>query len=236
MEIIVLNGWAAGNEIWRDFLTMSDLGNPHILSSDVICSDADIRTRVIAEIDALTRGAGCEYMLIGWSLGALAAIDAFDGLAVKPSAIALFSGAAEYSHKDVDKMETNIAADKTKTLTAFFRGALTLQEKRGLYRNSISKGNMNIDGNFKTESLLNGIRYLKNTDVTTKLESISSPAVWLHGTDDAICPIVHGESAAGMIPNCSFIRIDGAGHAPFLTQPDKCISSLNDFLSGAINE
>ena len=52
------------------------------------------------------------------------------------------------------------------------------------------------------------------------LGSPANPAVLvLHGTDDAMVPIAHGEQLARVIPHASFERIPGWGHdlpAPLL--------------------
>ncbi|MCW4462212.1 alpha/beta hydrolase [Sphingomonas sp. BT-65] len=49
-------------------------------------------------------------------------------------------------------------------------------------------------------------------DNRTKLKQVSAPVLVLHGTDDTLIPIRHGEQLAAASPNGALVRVRGAGH------------------------
>lgn len=64
-----------------------------------------------------------------------------------------------------------------------------------------------------------GLAYLLEADLFERWlrfrEYGSPPILWLHGEDDPICPI----GALGSVPDEHKIVMPGAGHAPFITEP-----------------
>jgi pimeloyl-ACP methyl ester carboxylesterase len=46
----------------------------------------------------------------------------------------------------------------------------------------------------------------------TRLAGIRIPTLVMHGTDDPIFPIAHGEALAAEIPGATLITLDGVGH------------------------
>ncbi len=46
----------------------------------------------------------------------------------------------------------------------------------------------------------------------TRLGGISVPTLVMHGTDDPLFPIAHGEALAAEIPGATFVRLEGVGH------------------------
>lgn len=44
------------------------------------------------------------------------------------------------------------------------------------------------------------------------LESIVAPTLVIHGTEDPLFPLEHGEALAGETPNAELLTVDGAGH------------------------
>ena len=50
------------------------------------------------------------------------------------------------------------------------------------------------------------------------LSSIAAPTLVVHGTEDPMLPIGHGEALAAQIPGAELLRLDGAGHG--IERPD----------------
>jgi len=73
---------------------------------------------------------------------------------------------------------------------------------------------------------------LKNSDVITpKLHSIQCPVLLIWGSDDPVIPIEHADLFASYIANCTFRKMDGCGHTPYVQDPDTFSSIVLDFLS-----
>lgn len=74
-----------------------------------------------------------------------------------------------------------------------------------------------------------GLEILKSADLRGMLPSIHQPALVLHGEHDAVTPCAAGEALAQALPNARFHNVAGAGHAPFLTDPDAAARRLQEF-------
>ena len=72
---------------------------------------------------------------------------------------------------------------------------------------------------------------LKNSkSIKSKLESVSSPTLLLWGTDDPVIPIVHAEGFTSSIQNCTFCKMYGCGHTPYVQEPKTFVSNVVKFL------
>jgi len=78
------------------------------------------------------------------------------------------------------------------------------------------------------KALHTGLTILKTNDMRKKLPSIEQPVVLLHGANDVI---THSSAAQWMetqIRHSKLVMFSHCGHAPFLTDPEKFISSFNE--------
>src|SRR5579863_315753 len=72
---------------------------------------------------------------------------------------------------------------------------------------------------------------INRDDITSRLESITCPAIVFHGNLDSAIDIMHGRLLATGLPNSKgFVTVDGAGHAPNLTHPQFVNGPLREFL------
>ncbi len=81
-------------------------------------------------------------------------------------------------------------------------------------------------------AFMSSILGLKNSCVlTARLAEISSPTLIVWGSLDPVIPIRYARDFVTAIKNCSFCRMDGAGHTPFVDEPEKFAKIVLDFLS-----
>ncbi len=78
-----------------------------------------------------------------------------------------------------------------------------------------------------------GLEILRVTDLRAVLPSIQQPALILHGEHDAVTPCAAGEALSEALPNATFHKIGGAGHAPFLSNPGVVALLLQAFFDEA---
>ena len=67
-------------------------------------------------------------------------------------------------------------------------------------------------------------------DLSERLAEIRMPALVIHGGDDAIVPPAAGRLIATHIPGARLAVIDGAGHVPTLTFPERVAREILAFL------
>ena len=68
-------------------------------------------------------------------------------------------------------------------------------------------------------------------DVRPILPTISVPTLVVHARDDP-APVQCGRYVADHIPGARLLEVDGVDHAPWLTEPDRILASIEEFLTG----
>ena len=78
-------------------------------------------------------------------------------------------------------------------------------------------------------ALAAALRLLKKTDLRARLERIAQPALILHGERDALVPLAAGEYLQRVLPHATLEVFAGAGHAPFIAQPQRTARRIAEF-------
>jgi pimeloyl-[acyl-carrier protein] methyl ester esterase len=71
-----------------------------------------------------------------------------------------------------------------------------------------------------------GLAFLGDYSMLERASQISCPVRLLHGGRDRVCPLAAAELLAEALPNAELTVWPEAGHAPFLSQPDRFRSWL----------
>jgi len=73
---------------------------------------------------------------------------------------------------------------------------------------------------------------LKNAEIISKrLHTISVPTLIIWGANDPVIPIQNADGFVSFIKDCRFLRMDGAGHTPYVQDPKNFSKIVLDFLS-----
>lgn len=133
----------------------------------------------------------------------------------------------------VRRMQAQLGAQREVTLHRFAESMFSDEEReeRPDYPQWLARSRLPTD--FTPEGLDAGLQYLLETDLTERWgrfaagclgeEGIAVRAeycpdlVWMHGEKDPICP----PGAIADIPDRMKILFRGAGHAPFMTEPER---------------
>lgn len=67
-------------------------------------------------------------------------------------------------------------------------------------------------------------------DVRAVLPSVRVPALVLHRKDDHCLKVEEGRFVASLIPNATFVELDGADHLPFVGDQDAIVDEIRQFL------
>ena len=65
-----------------------------------------------------------------------------------------------------------------------------------------------------------------------QLQQVKQPTLFLLGSKDTFAPVETGKQIAAAIPDCQFQVIPGAGHLPWLENPQVCGGYINGFIWG----
>jgi pimeloyl-ACP methyl ester carboxylesterase len=69
-------------------------------------------------------------------------------------------------------------------------------------------------------------------DVRPILPTITAPTLVIHARGDLI-PVQSGRYLADHIPGARYLEVDGVSTAPWLTEPDKILTEIEEFLTGS---
>ena len=69
-------------------------------------------------------------------------------------------------------------------------------------------------------------------DVRPILPTISAPTLVIHARDEAI-PVQEGRYIADHIPGARLLEVEGSDHVPWLADPDRILTGMEEFLTGS---
>ncbi len=231
--ITLIHGWASDPSVWEPLL-------PRGARQTFWPSFSKVETK-----DGLLRAASAALpdppaLLIGWSLGAMLALELALAAPARVRALVLFGGTPRFVCRDrrygwpksvLQRMRQRLTQDPQSVLAAFQKQMFSPGEQTALrlYRNSFPPSE---PGAFSPAGLQAGLDYLAETDLTRRLPELQCPALWIHGAADRICPV----GALEALPASHRKRIlPGTGHVPFWTQPESCTRYLEEFDRAAAN-
>ncbi|MBS7457140.1 pimeloyl-ACP methyl ester esterase BioH [Coralloluteibacterium stylophorae] len=78
-------------------------------------------------------------------------------------------------------------------------------------------------------ALAEGLRVLETCDLRARLPALAVPSLWLSGRRDRLVDPRAMAAAAALVPDANSVRLEHAGHAPFLTHAGEVADHLVDF-------
>jgi len=177
-------------------------------------------------------------IIVGWSMGAIVALESISLLAPGISRLVIISGTARFCsgsgftpgipEQNLRAMTAGLSGKPEQTLEHFFRDAMfpgtDADQLAGIKaKQAIRQG---------TDCLHDGLVYLRQTDLRDRLQGITVPTLIIHGEQDRIVPVSAGAFLHGRIAN-SLIAIHGkAGHTLILDHPAQIAEDISSFTEG----
>ncbi len=81
-------------------------------------------------------------------------------------------------------------------------------------------------------ALVDGLSLLETSDLRARLPQLVPPSLWISGRRDRLIPAAAMAAAAAMAPGGKLLRLERAGHAPFLSQPEQVAEAIVEFGRG----
>lgn len=179
---------------------------------------------------------GC--ILCGWSLGSQLAMQAavqspghFSQLLLVAST-PRFTQADDWLHAQtpalLDAFVTAVGEDPGATLKRFI--ALLNQGDTHARANARSLAH-GLSGSKLPDvaTLVQGLGWLRDVDLRQQLAALTVPTLLIHGENDPLMPLPAAQWLKEELPNARLESFAGAGHAPFLNDPERFIRLVGDF-------
>ncbi len=180
--------------------------------------------------------------IIGWSTGAMVAVETAAAVPEKVSGLVLLSATARFCSSDdyapgaapasLRAMRRRMKKDPRSVLDAFLEQAshpfdFPAGERAARVDIALAQG---------VEALMHGLDYLQNTDLRSSLGSIALPCLVVHGKKDRIIPSGAGEFLGRNLPRSVSEFLPDAGH--YLPERECCrkavIPRIAEFLGDVL--
>lgn len=86
--------------------------------------------------------------------------------------------------------------------------------------------------NFSVNRALSRAELYPSEELVDRCEGCEVPTLFIHGSHD-VRPDVGAVELADHLPNAHFVRVEGAGHLPWVEQPDVTMRLIKDFIASA---
>jgi pimeloyl-[acyl-carrier protein] methyl ester esterase len=228
-DLVLVHGWGLHGGIWGDLparlaqhfrVTTLDLPGHGRSRTPGVSLTLDAITDSVAEL------CPAPAIWLGWSLGGLVALNAAlrqphtVAQLVLVGATPKFVQAPDWPHA----MPAEVFADFARSLAQDYRATLlrflSLQAGSNESARALLKqlrADMFAHGEPQPGALAAGLAILEQTDLRARLAEIRVPALVVYGSHDRLAPPAAGEQLAAHLPQARWLRLEGAGHAPFLS-------------------
>jgi pimeloyl-ACP methyl ester esterase len=244
--VVFLHGWAMSSRVWRFqqqldpscrliFLDQRGHGQSDPAAGYMLDDFAGDLVSFFERMDLQ------DAILVGWSMGVQVALQSYPALRERLAALVLvggtprFTATEDYPHGqqplEVKGMGLRLRRDYQKTMGDFFKGMFaegemdSVQYQRIVHE--IVMGGRSANNDAARQALL----ILSVVDQREALPFIDRPVLLVHGELDSICPAGASAYMAGRLPQATLKIMEGCGHAPFMTQPEKFNALLGGFLA-----
>jgi pimeloyl-[acyl-carrier protein] methyl ester esterase len=246
MKSCWLHGWATDKIIFKDIIDCLGspckagacaLDLPGFGASAPLEDGESYSGRIFGEIDTHHR-ASRSVALVGWSLGALVALEVAGRLGGKLSALVLISACERFSlagdnphgmdRRRLDIMRRHLEKGLVeKVLDEFYHG---------MFENCDNALEIKFRQEFRAgylkqapEPLIAGLRYLAEVNLSGCNSMISAPVLILHGGQDTVIDPRLAESLEQALPKARLVIFEDTGHMPFLGREKEFAGLIEDF-------
>ncbi len=250
--IIFVHGWSMNSCVWK--YQMDELSKDfQVIAVDLrghgrsgYTRDEERRTifdACVQDLKELADSLNIEnFTLAGWSMASFIISRYYFNYPEDINKLIFISGTPKFLSKNdyscgqplsmAKRLEQNLKRDYENHIREFCGKFFISEEKIDTNRLSDIKKLM-FNENFPPPAnvTLQTLDSLLKDDIRDNLKNIKVPTLIVHGDIDKICPVGGGRYMAIEIPDSKLIILEGIGHAPFLTQPERVNKGIKEFIA-----
>lgn len=195
----------------------------------------------VADLVELLNHLGMEKtIVVGWSMGAQIALQAWPLLRDRLAALVLVGGTPHfcagdgYEHgvpyAEARGMALRLRSSFIRTADGFYRGMFSIEDQRGTDINAMAKSIVSRLPQLPVA--LAALDELVNADLRALLADIAVPVLLVHGESDRICLPGAARYMHAQLPDSRLQLFPGVGHAPFIVRQAEFNAQLTAFARG----
>ena len=233
--LVCLGGWVVGGALWLPLAEeLTAQGWRVVLIDHRGCMDSPCdpslisRDRMVGDLDAVLSDhrVGEGAVLAGSSQGALLALHAELSQPGRFEALVLIGGMPGWPLDGATaEFARALVEDREAALARFAAAAVPEPDCLHLRARLLT-----LLRSASADATLEQLATLAGPAITPDLPGISTPTLVLHGADDVVVPVRHGEALAGSLASARLQVLEGAGHFPAFTRPRTVAAAIVDFV------
>ena len=242
-DLVMLHGWSMNSAVWHDLaeelaknFTLHLVDLPGHGQSD--WQEDALELQVL--IENLAAECPQSAYWIGWSLGGLISLAFAEHYPERIKKLVLMSATPCFVKNDdwssamepaiFQAFAENLGSNQADTLQRF----LLLQARGSAHsRETIRRlaEQLAVEQPPVAEALTAGLNLLINTDMREQLSALQCPVKMILGERDTLIPKEMLLAVSQLQPQIQTTLLMGAGHAPFISQPNECQNEIEHFLN-----
>jgi len=245
--LVLLHGWGLHGGVWKSILPHLN-ENFHCYAVDML-GHGESQSSLSFSLDNMNLALdnlvssieSNNIALLGWSLGGLVAMQYLSQNSKqtkKINSLMLVCSNACFCQKEewryaiepevLDGFADQLEKDYKKTVDKFMALQMFGADD---YKTSLKELKESVGSRLipSLDALTEGLKVLKNTDLTGKLKLIQQKVLMINGEHDRLVPYQAGESMKSYFNNAQIKTIKGAGHAPFISHKKELIKVITEF-------
>lgn len=239
-HVVLLHGWASHVDIFRGLARVLEKKcRVQVMSLPGYAGTSACEPYTLERIAAtLAATAPKNCHVVGWSLGAQVALTWARRAPNQVRCLALIAATPSFVQREgwphgvaaplMRQFMAQIARDCPSLLRRFV--ALQAHGDRRAVRVAHQLRTALFTHPLPPQQVLeSGLNILRESDLRSWLSSIAQPALVIHGECDAVTPCAAGAALSEVLAGARFHVVAGAGHAPFLGEPDAVAAQLTGF-------
>ena len=243
--LVLLHGWASHAQVFRGLArALEKRFRVQVMSLPGYGDAAPCAPYTLERIaDALAASAPKQCSVVGWSLGAQVALTWAQRAPNQVKRLVLLGATPSFTQRSgwphavtpvVMRQFTSAIGRDCSSVLRRFVALQSLGDKQAV-RVAHKLRTVLFTNPLPAQAVLeSGLEILRTADLRALLPSIQQPTLLIHGEHDAVTPCAAGEALGETLPNARFHKISGAGHAPFLSDPNAVAALLREFLDETI--
>lgn len=239
-NLVLIHGWGVDSEIWSLIVKpLSEKYCVHLVDLPGFSEQPELDTYSLQEIaKTLLNKLPENAIWCGWSLGGLVATYVAYVFPKRVEKLIQVSASLKFVEenswlgvkKDVfDLFKRGVQKQPDKTLSRFLSlqamGSDTVKEDvsniRSLLKNRPTP---------KLSALISGLNLLNDVDLRNAFSEVKQPCLTILGKHDSLVPIQNVPALAKLNTNNQIVTFEKSSHAPFISEPDLFIDTLNTFI------
>lgn len=257
-DLVLLHGWGLHSGVWNGIagrlalrfrLTLVDLPgygrsmsaapSAAVRGGDGWGDDMDAHSYLDAAVTQLAEVAPPRASWLGWSLGGMLALRFAADSPERVEKLILVAASPRFTRALdwpqgvepvlLEQFARDLTQDYEGTLRRFValqvRGSEHARETQRRLRHSLLGS-----GRPEPKALCAGLGILRGADLRQAAAHIACPVLFIVGDRDMLVPA--GLAVKRLMPSAEWVKIPGAGHAPFLSHPDLFLQAVTGFLHG----